>query len=224
MTTKIREQVLENIQRLIALQLWQLGAIKVNIDKPFELTSGNFSPIYINCRQLISSPAFLDLFTGATRIICEHREIEFDVVAGGETAGIPFAAYVARAFGKPMIYVRKETKQHGVASRIEGILDPGARVLLVEDLITDAGSKMSFIKAIRAAEASVSDVMVVFDRLQGGKEALAEKVIGLHALTDMEVALSQGQAILSETDLMSVREYLKSPSDWHQVRDLIFQG
>lgn len=226
MTTKINEEVLNTIQRLVALQLWQLGAVKVNIDKPFKLTSGNYSPIYINCRQLISSPAFLDVFTGAIRIICEHRGVEFDVVAGGETAGIPFAAYTARAFGKPMIYVRKEVKQHGISSRIEGALDLNSRVLLVEDLITDAGSKTRFIFAIREAEASVSDVMVVFDRLQGGKGALAEVDATLHSLTDIDATLGVAEEIasISAAELSSVKQYLRSPAEWHRRLELDFKG
>ena len=226
MTTKIGEKVLDSVQRVIALQLWQLGAIKINVDEPFKLVSGNYSPIYINCIQLISSPAFLDLFTGATRIVFEHRAIRFDVVAGGETAGIAFAAYVARGFGKPMIYVRKETKEHGISSRIEGDLPQGARVLLVEDLITDAGSKISFIEAIRGMEASVNDVLVVFDRLQGGKEALADEDVALHSLTDIEAALEVAEEIelISLNRLSAVKQYLLSPAKWHDRMGLPFKS
>ena len=200
MSGTIAEQVELGVRRVVALQLWQLGAVKVNLKEPFKLVSGNYSPIYINCRQLISAPAFADLFAAAARVICEQRGIAFDVVAGGETAGIPFAAFVARSFGRPMIYVRKETKAHGIASRIEGLLPPTANVLLVEDLITDAGSKLSFIDAIRQAGGVVKDVLVVFDRLQGGKNALGEQGIRLHAVTDMEMALS-----VAETDALRSR-------------------
>ena len=225
MTANIRERLVHDIQRLMALQLWQLQAIRINVDRPFQLTSGNYSPIYINCRQLISSPAFLDLFTGACRIICEHRDIDFDVVAGGETAGIPFAAYVARAFGKPMVYVRKATKQHGVAARIEGVLGPSDRVILVEDLITDAGSKMSFIEAIRETESTVSDVLVVFDRLQGGRQALAEKDVTLHSLTNIDVALTVAADVgtISAKHLPLVKQYLLSPAKWHSQKGLDFK-
>ena len=210
MNERIAEQIVTQMRRLVALQLWQVGAVKVNLTEPFKLVSGNYSPIYVNCRQLISSAAFVDLFVAGARLICEHHAVEFDVVAGGETAGIPYAAFVARAFGRPMIYVRKAAKAHGVSSRIEGTLHPDSRVLLVEDLITDAGSKMSFVQAIRDAGAMVQDVLVVFDRLQGGKEALAQEGIRLHAVTDMDIALREAEAagLLSADDLRSVREYL----------------
>jgi orotate phosphoribosyltransferase len=225
MNGPVFEQIMEGVRRVVALQLWQLGAIKVNLTEPFELVSGNYSPIYINCRQLISSPAFVDLFSAATRIICDCNNIAFDVVAGGETAGIPFAAFLAHSFGKPMVYVRKAAKEHGIASRVEGALQPGTHVLLVEDLITDAGSKLSFIEAIRGVQATVHDVLVVFDRLQGGKEALAQENIQLHSVTDMNIALEVGHTTkqISSADLISIHLYLHEPREWHVKHGLQFR-
>lgn len=225
MSGSVAEQIVEGIRRVVALQLWHLGAIKVNLNEPFRLVSGNYSPIYINCRKLISSPAFIDLFSGATRVICDHRHIVFDVVAGGETAGIPFAAFVAQSFGKPMVYVRKAVKDHGISSRIEGTLEPENRVLLAEDLITDAGSKLSFIEAIRGVQATVRDVLVVFDRLQGGKEALGQENIQLHAITDINIALEVGHSVkqISSADLVSIQRYLHEPQEWHAERRLTFR-
>lgn len=222
MKNELADKILEEMGRVVALQLWQLGAIKVNLDKPFRLVSGNYSPIYINCRQLISSPAFVDLFAASARLLCERHGIEFDVIAGGETAGIPFAAFLSRSFGRPLVYARKETKGHGLASRIEGSLAPDQLVLLVEDLITDAGSKMSFVQAIRDTGAQVKEVIVVFDRLQGGREALAKAGIRLHALADLDLALEIASqfALLSAADTGAVHDYLNSPSAWHEERGL----
>ncbi len=226
MNPRIVEEMERGLRRLAALQLWQLEAVKLNLAQPFKLASGNFSPIYVNCRQLISVPAFADLFTAATRILGEARAIEFDVIAGGETAGIPFAAILAKGLGRPMIYVRKAAKDYGTASRIEGTSPRDARVLLVEDLITDAGSKLSFVEAIDAAGGRVTDVLVVFDRLQGGREALAAKHIRLHSLCDMDEALAvAGSAgLVSAADLDSVGRYLADPAAWHRERGLAFQG
>ena len=165
MNPQIDQQISLTTGRLVALYLWHLGAVKVNVEKPFRLTSSNYSPIYINCRQLISSVSFMDLFAAASRQLLGQRGAEFDVIAGGETAGIPFAAFLARSFCRPMVYVRKAAKEHGTASRVEGSLESGGRVLLVEDLITDAGSKLSFIQGIQDAGGDVKDVLVVFDRL-----------------------------------------------------------
>lgn len=224
MSTNILKELESAVRRVVALQLWQLGAIKVNLSEPFRLVSGNYSPIYVNCRQLISTPAFADLLAASARIIRDHRGIEFDVLAGGETAGIPFAAFLARSFGCPMVYVRKEAKSHGITSRIEGTMPTIARVLLVEDLITDAGSKLSFIQAIRESGATVEDVLVVFDRLQGGQETLAQEGVRLHAITDMDMVLYEAEAaeLLSTEELTSVRTYLCSPHGWHEERGLTF--
>ena len=224
MNTRISEEMELGIRRVAALQLWQLEAIKVNLAEPFKLASGNYSPIYINCRQLISAPAFADLFAAGARILCQQRGVEFDVIAGGETAGIPFAAFLARTFGCPMVYVRKQAKSYGMASRIEGAMRPASRVLLVEDLITDAGSKLSFVEAITASESTVEHVLVAFDRLQGGRESLRERGITLHAITDMDVALAVAEEVelVSSQSLREIRQYLDDAQAWHAARGLEF--
>jgi orotate phosphoribosyltransferase len=224
MSHQIEQEITATTERLVALYLWHLGAVKVNKDKPFVLTSENYSPIYFNVRQLISSVSFMDLFAAASRHVLAQSHVEFDVVAGGETAGIPFAAFLARAFGKPMVYVRKAAKGHGIPSRVEGTVEPASRVLLVEDLITDAGSKLSFIQGIRDEGADVKNVLVVFDRLQGGREALKDAGIALHALTNLDTALSLAAAsgFLQEDEIQAVQHYLRSPQQWHEERGLQF--
>jgi orotate phosphoribosyltransferase len=226
MNRSLAAEMLAEVRKAAALQLWELGAIKVDLVKPFRLTSGNYSPLYVNCRQLISSPSFIDLFCASARWLCGNLKVRFDVVAGGETAGIPFAAFLARGFGQPMIYVRKEVKSHGLGSRIEGVLSSGSRVLLVEDLITDAGSKLSFIEAIGSGGGIVEDVLVIFDRLQGGREALGKVGIRLHAVTDLDIALgvSEEAQLLSPEETKAVRDYLEAPERWHQSRGLSYRG
>jgi orotate phosphoribosyltransferase len=225
MGPKVAEKVLSRAREIAAYLLWDIGAIRVNLDEPFKLVSGNYSPIYINCRQAISFPAFMGFFTAFARAICEHRAIDIDVVAGGETAGIPFAAYVAQTLSRPMIYVRKAKKEHGLASLVEGQLKEGSRVLLVEDLITDAESKLHFVEAIRASAGVVNDVLVLFDRGQGGGQILEEHGIRLHAVTDMQTALTvaKDSGLLSKTHFESVREYLRDMHAWHKKYGLPFK-
>jgi orotate phosphoribosyltransferase len=133
-------------------------------DEPFTFTSGRRSPVYIDCRQLISFPRarrkLMDLAVQTIERDIGHESI--DVVAGGETAGIAFAAWIAERMGLPMVYVRKQPKGFGRMAQIEGIMPEGARVLLVEDLATDGGSKVNFINAIRDAGGTISDCMVLF--------------------------------------------------------------
>lgn len=218
------EQALALISRLVALQLWEIGAIKINPGAPFKLVSGNYSPIYVNCREVISSVVFADVFAAAIRLFCNARKIMFDIVAGGETAGIPLAAFLSRSLGVPMVYIRKQTKDHGVARRVEGTSIKGRRVLLVEDLITDAGSKISFLNAIRAAGGNVGDVLVIFDRLQGGEAALREHGTALHAITNLDVALKEAESVglIGTHESALLKNYLASPKKWHEERGLAF--
>lgn len=224
MDSKIAQEVLSRIGEIAAFLLWDVGAIKVSSEQPFRLVSGNYSPIYINCRQVISDPAFMGLFTSFVRMVCQYRAIHADVIAGGETAGIPFAAYVAQTLSRPMIYVRKAKKEHGLASLVEGQLKEGSRVMLVEDLITDAGSKLHFVDAISAARGIVKDIFVLFDRVQGGQEALAKLGVTLHRVTDMNTAITVAQefGLVSANDVASIQDYLRSPRAWHAKHHLPF--
>jgi orotate phosphoribosyltransferase len=215
---KVVDSPLAEFSRLLSHELWRLGAVRINVDEPFRLVSGRLSPFYINCRQVISSVAFVDLFLAASSAVFKHRHIDCDGFAGGESAGIPFAAFLARANAKPMLYVRKAAKEHGIASRIEGSMPVPASVILVEDLITDAGSKLSFLDALAQAGYRVSDVLVLFDRLQGGEASLAARNIQLHALTNititMEVASQYGFA--TPADIRVVNEFLQNPDSWQK--------
>ena len=203
-----------------SLMLWKLGAIKINLDEPFKLAGGNYSPIYVDCRLAVSYPALVDLFCMYARHVGEESAWSIDAVAGGETAGIPFAAFISRELSLPMIYVRKKEKGHGTRSRIEGVLPEGASVLLVEDMITDGGSKLGFIDAIEEAGAKVEHCVVILDRGQGGDESLADRGVKLHSLTTLSIALSLSElaGALSKDEEAKVKKYLADPAAWHGER------
>ena len=141
----------DEIARLSARMLLEIKAVHFSAE-PFTYASGLKGPTYIDCRKLISYPRIrgtLMDFLAAT--VCRDAGFEaFDNIAGGEIAGIPFAAMVAERLALPMTYVRKKPKGYGRNARIEGLMTEGQRVLLVEDLTTDGGSKLSFVDAIRA--------------------------------------------------------------------------
>jgi orotate phosphoribosyltransferase len=206
--------------------MWELGAVKINFDEPFKLASGNHSPIYFNCRQLISSLKFRAAFVAATRVRFHYPFALFDAVAGGETAGIPYAAFLAEALSVPMAYVRKSVKGHGIAGKVEGGLAPKSRVLLVEDLITDAASKIDFINSLRGEGHIVKDTLVVMDRLQGGAAVLKKEGVALHALTDINEIMEVGETLghVSSTGGGDLAEYLKDPAEWHAARSLGYIG
>ena len=204
----------------VARMLLEIEAVHFRPDPPYTFTSGLASPVYIDCRKLISYPrvrsACMDF---ACSILMRDAGYEqFDAVAGGETAGIPFAAWIAERLGLPMQYVRKKPKGFGRDARIEGQISEGQRVLLVEDLTTDGGSKVSFIKALRDAGAVCAHTIVVFyyDIFPEVPEKLAEQGVRLHYLATWRDVLSEARhgeyfkpAILDE-----VEKFLDHPLDW----------
>ena len=141
--------------------LIDIGAISIRTDAPFTSTSGKKSPVYVDCRRIISFPKERQKLMKMALQVLENT-IPFDAIAGGETAGIPFAAWISELMSLPMIYVRKKPKGFGQNKRIEGLIKPNQNILLVEDLATDGGSKMSFVNAIREAGGNCTTCFVIF--------------------------------------------------------------
>jgi len=161
--------------------LHKIGAIKFGT---FKLTSGRTSPYYIDLRIV---PSFPDAFQRVCDMYVRLIETElgapsFDRVGGIPTAGIPFASLVAYRMKKPFLFIRPRARLHGRERRIEGIIMPGNRVLLVDDLITTGLSLRKAAKAIRAEGGVVSDALVLLDREEGGKERLKKDNVTLHYL------------------------------------------
>lgn len=209
---------------LFARQLLEIKAVHFNSANPYKLASGLISPVYIDCRKLVSYPrirsAVMDF--AASTVLREAGFERFDCIAGGETAGIPFAAFLAERLSLPMIYVRKQPKGHGRNAQIEGHLPEGARVLVIEDLTTAGGSMFKFIDAIRAAGASVDHGIALFyygifaeaeTRFSSGK-------VDLHYLAtwrDVLAAAREREAFDTET-LGSVEAFLDAPLEWSAAR------
>ena len=141
----------EVIAQATAKILLDIEAVHVKASEPFVLTSGARSPVYIDCRKLISFPRIrAALMSYSVSLLAETVGVEYLAsIAGGETAGIPFAAFLSERLALPMQYVRKKPKAFGRNLQIEGDLKAGQRVLLVEDLSTDGGSKINFCKVLR---------------------------------------------------------------------------
>ncbi len=208
------------IAELTAKMLLEVKAVHFRADEPYMLTSGLASPVYIDCRKLISFPRVRNaLMDFATSIVLRDGGFEkFDAVAGGETAGIPFAAWMADRMGLPMQYVRKKPKGFGRDAQIEGYLIEGQNVLLVEDLTTDGGSKVKFAEALRTAGAEVTDAIVVFfyDIFPQAQDKLAEHGLSLHYLAtwrDVLKVAQDGDYFDAET-LAQVEQFLDEPLTW----------
>src|SRR6201986_1719810 len=173
------------ISDLTAKMFLEVGAVQFMADKPFIFTSGWASPVYTDCRRLISFPRVRQTLIdfGASTVLRDAGFEQFDAIAGGETAGIPFAAWMADRLMLPMQYVRKKPKGFGRNAQIRGNIEEGDRVLLVEDMTSDGRSKVNFCRALRGAGAIVEHVFVFFfyDIFPEGKKILGDLGVPLHA-------------------------------------------
>ena len=210
----------DEVARLTARMLLEVKAVNFNAAEPFTYASGLKGPTYIDCRRLLSFPrvrAVLMDFLAAT-VLREAGFEAFDSVAGGETAGIPFAALVAERLGLPMTYVRKKPKGYGRNARIEGVMGEGDRVLLVEDLTTDGGSKLSFVDAIRETGATCGHTAVIFyyDIFPETTERLAGHGVALHHLCTWwdVLAEARAQGAFDAATLEGVEAFLRDPRGW----------
>lgn len=211
----------EDIARITAKMLWEIEAVNFMDAAPFTLASGALSPVYVDCRKLISFPRIRStLMDFLTVTVMRQAGFEaFTNVAGGETAGIPFAALVAERMGLPMTYVRKKPKGYGRNARIEGVMGPGDRVLLVEDLTTDGGSKLSFVDAIRdtGADCAHTAVLFYYGIFPDTPARLGAHGVTLHHLCTwwdvLEAAPDRHAGVIDD-----VRAFLTDPEGWRAAR------
>ena len=208
---------------ITARMLLEVEAVRFMADKPFIFTSGRASPVYTDCRRLISFPrvrrTLMDF--GVATMIREAGAEAFDAVAGGETAGIPFAAWMADQLGLPMQYVRKKPKGFGRNAQIEGEVREGQRVLLVEDMTSDGGSKVVFVDALRAAGTNVEHCFVIFfyDIFPESQRILGDLGVTLHRLATwwdvLAVAKASGQ--FDPGMLAEVEAFMRDPNGWSKA-------
>ena len=210
--------------RLTAGMLLEIGAVHFNAAEPFTLASGLPSPTYIDCRKLISFPrirtTLMDFL--AAKVMRDAGFEAFTNVAGGETAGIPFSALIAERMGLPMTYVRKKPKGYGRNARIEGVMGESDRVLLVEDLTTDGGSKISFVEAIRQTGAACGHTAVIFyyGIFPETEKTLGDAGIRLHHLCTWAdvLAVARTQEAFDTGTLDEVEKFLAAPRAWQDAR------
>ncbi len=204
--------------------LLETKSVLINAKEPFVYTSGRKGPVYVDCRRLISfvkeRGQLMDFAAQAARENIGADKIDY--VAGGETAGIPYAAFISERLQKPMLYVRKKPKGFGRMAQIEGQMDGelnngGPRVLLVEDVQNFGASVKVFIDALREAGAKVSDLVVIFSHGHASSaQNMKDMGMNLHALCDWWAVLEVARAknYFDKETLDSVEAYLKNPDDW----------
>src|SRR5438094_2654807 len=204
--------------------LLETESVLFRTEDPFTFTSGRKSPVYIDCRRLISFPrARTKLMDLGAELIERHAGYEgLDAIAGGETAGIPFAAWIADRLSLPMLYVRKQPKGFGRNAQIEGELKEESRILLVEDLASEGTSKLNFVRAIRQAGGHIDHAFVIFNYgiFPQIETSLAAEGITLLALANWwDVAMTAEKlGRFKPGQYEAVESFLKDPEAWSKAR------
>lgn len=207
----------DEIAQSAAKILLETKSVLINTKEPFTYTSGKIGPVYCDIRRLISFPKERGILMDmATTLL---KPLKADYMAGGETAGIPYAAFLAERLDLPMLYIRKKPKGHGRMAQIEGhISEDKNKVVLIEDLLTVGSSQKVFVDALREAHLEVSNSFVIFsyDIFPQSKVNLEEMKITLHSLTNWWAILKvvkENNYFDSET-IKSLEEFLNSPESW----------
>ena len=171
--------------------LLDIKAINIQPKKPFKLTSGRLSPVYVDCRKIISHlKERRSIINMGSKLIKKKINLKnIDYIAGGETAGIPYASWISEKLNKPMIYIRKKPKGFGKLSQIEGEIKNKSRVLLIEDLSTDGKSKINFCNAIKKAGGKIKDIFVIFNYDVYPDTILKQNKLILHFLTNWKFVI-----------------------------------
>lgn len=184
-------------------------------DQPITFKSGIKSPVYVDNRRFPFYPAaWKTVIEGFAAL---SQTVEFEVIAGIETAGIPHSAALGLFLQQPSVFVRKQVKDHGTKKRVEGGVVEGKRVLLIEDHITTGGSSLSGVAALRAEGATVTDCFAITSyEFAEAEQAFAEAGVTLHTLTSFSQILSvaENQSILQPSSLASVKNWLADPHHW----------
>ena len=194
----------------IAEILLETQAVKLSPENPFKFASGILSPIYCDNRVIISYPEKRKIIRDGFAKLIEKFNLEFDVIAGTATAGIPHAAWLSELLDKPMVYVRGESKSHGRKNRIEGVVKKGDRVLIVEDLVSTAGSLISVVEALREEECIVDDCIAIFSYgMKKGIDNLRNSKINLYTLENFEnlIETAVKTGYIKEKDVETVMKW-----------------
>ncbi len=208
------------MSEIIAEKLIEIESVKFSFENHFTLTSGFKSPVYVDCRKIISFIDERELIMNEALNYFEKNKIQFDLVAGGETAGIPYAAIISEKIKKPMVYIRKKPKGFGQNQQIEGHFKEKGKAILIEDLATDGGSKVVFVEAMRKAGLIVNDIFVIFyyDIFSFENSVLSKLNVNIHSLCTWKdiISVIEKKNIYKENDIKNLKKFLSNPDDWRK--------
>ena len=207
------------ISRNVALTLLGSGCVQVRTEEPFRLPSGWASPVYIDCRRLISFPdARREIISQGLNLLRQRGCLDgVAAIAGAEAGGIAFSAWMADALNLPLQYVRKQTRGIGLGSQMVGVTPASGRILLVDDMMAAGTSKVNFVRAITSAGADIKDIFVIFDYgTFPVEELLAPMGVVVHSLASWSDILSAGRdsGHLDARSAAELQAFLESPARW----------
>ena len=205
----------------IAEKLINIGSVQFSFNNHFTLTSGLKSPVYVDCRKIISFIDERNFIMNKAVNYFEANNLQFDLLAGGETAGIPYAAIISEKMKKPMLYIRKKPKGFGKNQQIEGVFTDKEKAILVEDLATDGGSKVICVEAMRKAGLIVNDIFVIFyyDIFNNKESALSKLDVKIHSLCTWKdiIAVIKKRNLYSQNEIDNLQKFLSNPDEWRRL-------
>ncbi|MCL2097810.1 MAG: orotate phosphoribosyltransferase [Bacteroidales bacterium] len=208
---------MKKIEKIIARQLLDISAVRLNVEQPFTWASGWRSPIYCDNRKILSYPKARKLiYESLTQLILQHFP-NAEVIAGVATGAIAHGALVAEKMEKSFIYIRSSAKSHGLSNIIEGELQPGARVVVIEDLISTGGSSLQAVDAVRKAGAEVLGMVAIFSyNFISTRRSFEKAGCELHTLTNYLTLIEEAKQCnyIKESDMETLEEWRQSPEKW----------
>jgi orotate phosphoribosyltransferase len=208
---------LEQLPKVIAGHLLEIGAVALRPNEPFTWTSGLKSPIYCDNRLTMSFPEVRELIAEGFAAVIRERYPDTEVIAGTATAGIPHAAWVAQKLNLPMAYIRDKAKGHGKQNQIEGRIEPGQKVIVIEDLISTGGSSLKAALAVREAGAHVNGVLAIFTyQFQTALDAFAAEHIALDTLSNYTELIGAAAELgkVREEDVALLQSWRQDPQSF----------
>lgn len=208
---------MDSIEKIVAKQLLDVKAVKLNVENPFTWASGWKSPIYCDNRKILSYPAARKVVYEAFVDVIKNRFADVDVIAGVATGAIAYGMLVAEALGKPFVYVRPKPKDHGTGAQIEGELPKGAKVVVVEDLISTGGSSLSAVDCLLKSGAIVLGMVAIFTyNFIKSRRAFEYANVELYTLSHYEALLEEAveEKYIKPEDLEVLKQWRINPETW----------
>ncbi len=208
---------MDEISKKISEKLLEIKAVSLNPVDYYTWASGWFSPIYCDNRKILSYPEIRSYFCSAFVDKINKLSLHFDIVAGVATGAIALGVLVADRLNKPFVYVRPKSKEHGLGNQIEGVVIPGQKVLVIEDLISTGGSSLLAVNALQKANLEIVSMLAIFTyNFNVSKDAFAHEKINLHTLSNYDdlVNVALENNYIKENDIQLLREWRISPGTW----------